>query len=235
MEQQVVATSVGVVTPCRPALSHIMTPTAISRSLLSTAQTNQVGHHLTMDLNTVKTIRKELLSNERKLEESMAHTREVSKLINIIERAIKEKEEEIASLKTRLAVTRDSLSRTESSLSACQTTSWERKEEVETLSRQLTQERAEVKLLKSQLGSLQSELTDTRSTSWKRKEELDSLNKQVIAERAQVKSLKAAVEYKDKAGKELEEKIDDIRKIHFNREKESQNEKKELERSSLIH
>ena len=188
-----------------------------------------------MDLNTVKTIRKELLSNERKLEESMAHTREVSKLTNIIERAIKEKEEEIASLKTRLAVTRDSLSRTESSLSACQTTSWERKEEVETLSRQLTQERAEVKLLKSQLGSLQSELTDTRSTSWKRKEELDSLNKQVIAERAQVKSLKAAVEYKDKAGKELEEKIDDIRKIHFNREKESQNEKKELERSSLIH
>ena len=173
------ATSVGVVTPCRPALSHIMTPTAISRSLLSTAQTNQVGHHLTMDLNTVKTIRKELLSNERKLEESMAHTREVSKLINIIERAIKEKEEEIASLKTRLAVTRDSLSRTESSLSACQTTSWERKEEVETLSRQLTQERAEVKLLKSQLGSLQSELTDTRSTSWKRKEELDSLNSQV--------------------------------------------------------
>ena len=47
---------------------------------------------LTMDQQTVNTIRKELLSNERKLEESMAHTREISKLITIIERAIKEKE-----------------------------------------------------------------------------------------------------------------------------------------------
>ena len=83
---------------------------------------------VTMDQNTVKTIRKELLSNERKLEESMAHTREISKLINIIERAIKEKEDEIASLKTRLSVTRESLSKTEASLSACQTTSWGRKE-----------------------------------------------------------------------------------------------------------
>lgn len=165
----------------------------------------------------------------------MAHTREVSKLINIIERAIKEKEEEIASLKTRLSVTRESLSKTEASLSACQTTSWERKEELEKLTSQLSSERTEVKLLRSQLSALQSDLTDTRSTSWKRKEELDSLNKQVIAERAQVKSLKSAVEYKDKASKELEERIDDIRKIHFNREKESQNEKKELERSSLIH
>ena len=189
---------------------------------------------VTMDLNTVKTIRKELLSNERKLEESMAHTREISKLINIIERAIKEKEEEIASLKTRLSGTRESLSKTEASLSACQTTSWGRKEEVERLSLQLSSERAEVKLLKSQLEALQAELSDTRSTSRKRKEELESLNKQVIADKAQVKSLKAAVEYKDKAGKELEERIDDIRKIHFNREKESQNEKKELERSSLI-
>ena len=185
-----------------------------------------------MDLSTVKAIRKELLSNEKKLEESMGHTREVSKLINIIERAIKEKEEEIASLKTRLSVTRESLSKTEASLSASQSTSWERKEEVEKLTHQFTKEKAEVKLLKSQLASLQSELTETRATSWKRKEELDSLNKQVIAERAQVRSLNAAVEYKDKASKELEERIDEIRKIHFNREKESQNEKKELERSA---
>ena len=34
-----------------------------------------------MDQDTVKNIKKELMSNERKLEESMAHTREISKLI----------------------------------------------------------------------------------------------------------------------------------------------------------
>ena len=48
-----------------------------------------------------------------------------------------------------------------------------------------------------------------------------------------MRSLKATVEYKDKASRELEDRIDDIRKIHYNREKESESERRALERSSL--
>ena len=86
----------------------------------------------------------------------------------------------------------------------------------------------------NQLASLQSELTETRSISWERKEEVESLNKMISSEKDQVKSLKATVEYKDKAAKELEDRIDDIRKIHFTKEKESESEKRALERSSSI-
>ena len=48
-----------------------------------------------MEQDTVKNIKKELISNERKLEESMAHTREISRLISIIEKAIEAKETEM--------------------------------------------------------------------------------------------------------------------------------------------
>ena len=170
----------------------------------------------------------------------MAHTREISKLITIIERAIKEKEEEIASLKTRLSLTKDTLSRTERELSESRTAHRQKKDEVEKLNVQLSNEKVEVKMLKSkletannQLASLQSELTETRATSWRRKEEVDSLNQMISSERDEIKSLKATVHYKEKVSKELEERIEDIRKIHFNKDKEAETEKRELERSSL--
>ena len=139
-----------------------------------------------MEQDTVKSIKKELLSNERKLEESMSHTREISKLISVIEKAIEAKEGEISGLKSRLSLTKDTLTRTEKELSESRTSARKRGEDVDRLQGQLASERGEVRLVKSQLetankqlSSLHSDLSETRATAWRRKEELDSLNNQV--------------------------------------------------------
>ena len=142
--------------------------------------------HFRMEQDTVKSIKKELLSNERKLEESMSHTREISKLISVIEKAIEAKEGEISGLKSRLSLTKDTLTRTEKELSESRTSARKRGEDVDGLQGQLASERGEVRLVKSQLetankqlSSLHSDLSETRATAWRRKEELDSLNSQV--------------------------------------------------------
>ena len=139
-----------------------------------------------MEQDTVKSIKKELLSNERKLEESMSHTREISKLISVIEKAIEAKEGEISGLKSRLSLTKDTLGRTEKELVESKTSARKRGDDVDRLQGQLASERTEVRLLKSQLetankqlSGLHSDLSETRATAWRRKEELDSLNSQV--------------------------------------------------------
>ena len=102
-----------------------------------------------MEEDTVRSIRKELLSNERKLEESMTHTREISKLISIIEKAIETKEGEISSLKSRLSLTKDTLGQTEKDLVETKTSARQRGDDIDRLQGQLATEKSEVRLLKS--------------------------------------------------------------------------------------
>ena len=53
---------------------------------------------------------------------------------------------------------------------------------------------------------------------------------QVTTEKAAVKSLKATISYKEKTAKELEERIDDMRKLQWDREKETEGQRRDLER-----
>ena len=53
---------------------------------------------------------------------------------------------------------------------------------------------------------------------------------QISTEKAQVKSLKATISYKEKTTKELEDRIDDMRKIQWDREKEAEGQRRDLER-----
>merc|ERR1712110_479491 len=82
----------------------------------------------------------------------------------------------------------------------------------------------------SQLGKVQLELSESRSTAWKRKEEIDAMTKQVNTEKAQVRALKADIDYKIKATKQLEETIDGMQTRHWDKEREAENTRLELER-----
>ena len=88
-------------------------------------------------------LQKELLSNERKLEESMAHTREISKLVNIIERTIEDKTRQIASLTKKLSSTSTCLGKTEKELVEAKSLNRNRKEEIDVLMIQLENEKTE--------------------------------------------------------------------------------------------
>ena len=52
----------------------------------------------------------------------------------------------------------------------------------------------------------------------------------MTTEKAAVKSLKATISYKEKTTKELEERIDDMRKLQWDREKETEGQRRDLER-----
>ena len=52
----------------------------------------------------------------------------------------------------------------------------------------------------------------------------------MTTEKAAVKSLKATISYKEKTTKELEERIDDMRKLQWDREKEAEGQRRDLER-----
>ena len=93
--------------------------------------------------NNGSVLQKELLSNERKLEESMAHTREISKLVNIIERTIEDKTRQIASLTKKLSSTSTCLSKTEKELVEAKSLNRNRKEEIDVLKIQLENEKTE--------------------------------------------------------------------------------------------
>ena len=69
-----------------------------------------------MDLESIRSIKHELSSNERKLEESMAHTREISKLVNIVEKAIEDKETEISNITQKLSLTNSNLNKVQREL-----------------------------------------------------------------------------------------------------------------------
>ena len=138
-----------------------------------------------MEQDTVNNIKKELISNEVKLEESMAHTKEISKLIRVIEKAIEAKENEIVGLKSRLSMTKDTLGKTEKDLADSKTCNRKRNDDIDQLTAQLGSERAEVRGLRAQLetagkqlAALQADLSDTRATAWRRKEEIDTLQDQ---------------------------------------------------------
>ena len=138
-----------------------------------------------MEQDTVNNIKKELISNEVKLEESMAHTKEISKLIRVIEKAIEAKENEIVGLKSRLSMTKDTLGKTEKDLADSKTCNRKRNDDIDQLTAPLGSERAEVRGLRSQLetagkqlAALQADLSDTRATAWRRKEEIDTLQDQ---------------------------------------------------------
>ena len=52
----------------------------------------------------------------------------------------------------------------------------------------------------------------------------------MATEKSQVKSLKATISYKEKTTKEMEERIDDMRKLQWDKDKEAEVQRRDLER-----
>ena len=130
-----------------------------------------------MNLDPIRSIKQELSSNERKLEDSMAHTREISKLVDIVEKTFVDKESEIANITQKLSRTNSNLNKVRQELVETKSFNKKRKEEISTLNMQLEREKNEVKELrlkletaKTQLEKAERDLSESRSTVQRRKE-----------------------------------------------------------------
>lgn len=191
-------------------------------------------------MQTVKDIRFELAGSENKLVESLGHSREIGRLLGLVETGIGSKDDELKVTGDKLSTTSASLERAQKDLIIAIGESRQRKEDLEVLQNQLRSEKAEVSALQARLNNatltlqqVEREIIEARSTSALRKEEIDSLSLLLIKEKEQVSSLRYEVESRTTQLKGLEARIEQLETRHHETVSQGEVVKADLERREI--
>jgi len=191
-------------------------------------------------MEKVKEIKAELGGTERKLAEGLGHSREIGRLLGLVELDLDVKGGQLKETGEKLALTSASLEQTKADLMESMGESRKRKDEIEVLNGKLRSEKAECAALQARLESansslaqLQRDLSEARGTSKVRKDEIESLSMQLLREKGQVSSLKYEVDTRKKTTKDLESKLVALERRHWEAAGRAEDTKKDLERKHV--